>query len=72
MLYKVFNFGPSSHNWAILGTKMMQKWNFFKNPANPHDEIFLEGLVSQYSQISAWIMILLFAPNTWRHAEKIL
>ena len=52
MLHKICNFDPSSHILAILGTKMVQKWDFLKNPANPHDEIFLEGLVSHCSQIS--------------------
>ena len=40
-LFKVTNFGTSSLNLAILGTKMMLKWIFLKNPANPHDEIFM-------------------------------
>ena len=52
MLQKVCNFDPSSHNLAILGTKMVQKWDFFKNPANHHDEIFIEGLISHCGQIS--------------------
>ena len=30
MLHKVCNFGPSSHNLAILGAKMVQKWVFSK------------------------------------------
>ena len=38
---------------TFLGTKMVQKWDFLKNPANPHDEILLEGLVSHCGQISA-------------------
>ena len=53
MLHKVCNFGPSSHNLPILGRKMVQKWDFLKNPANPHDEIFLEGLVSYCGHICA-------------------
>ena len=40
-LHKVINFGNSGLNLAILGTKMMLKWIFLKNPANPHDEIFM-------------------------------
>ena len=52
MLHKVANFGPSSRNLAILGTKMVQKWDFLKNPANPFDEIFLEGLLSHCGQIT--------------------
>ena len=52
MLHEVCNFGPSSHNLAILGTIMVQKWDFLKNPANPQNEIFLEGLVSHCGQIS--------------------
>ena len=40
-LCKVPNFGTSSLNLAILGTEMMLTWNFLKNPANQHDEIFL-------------------------------
>ena len=62
MPHKVCNFGPSSHNLAILGTKMVQKWDFFKNP---QDEIFLEGLVSHCSQISVRIMDPLYPPKTW-------
>ena len=49
---QVCNFGPSSHNLAILGTKIVQKLDFLKNPANPHNEIFLEGLVSHCGQIT--------------------
>ena len=63
MLHKVCNFGPSSHNLAILGTKMVQKWDFLKNPSNPHDEIFSEGLVSHCGHISAGIMDPLCPPN---------
>ena len=63
MLHKVCNFGPSSHNLAILGAKMVQKWDFLKNPSNPHDEIFSEGLASHCSQISVWIMDPLCPPN---------
>ena len=33
MLQKICNFYPSSHILAILGTKMVQKWDFLKNPA---------------------------------------
>ena len=76
MLHKVCNFGPSSHNLAILGTKMVQKWDFLKNPANPHDEIFSEGLVSHCSQISVWIMDPLRPPNPlgscWKKIYLIL
>ena len=76
MLNKVCNFGPSSHNLAILGTKMVQKWDFLKNPANPHDEIFSEGLVSHCSQISVWIMDPLRPPNPlgscWKKIYLIL
>ena len=76
MLHKVCNFGPSSHNLAILGTKMVQKWDFLKNPANPHDEIFSEGLVSHCSQISVWIMDPLCPPNPlgscWKKIYLIL
>ena len=70
MLHKVCNFDPSSPNLAILGTKMVQKWDFLKNPANPHNEIFLEGLVGHCIQISLWIMDPLCPPKTWGHAEK--
>ena len=52
MLHKVCNFGPSSHNLAILGTKIVQKLDFLKNPARPYIEIFLEGLVGHCNQIS--------------------
>ena len=76
MLHKVCNFGPSSHNLAILGTKMVQKWDFLKNPSNPHDEIFSEGLVSHCSQISVWIMDPLRPPNPlgscWKKIYLIL
>ena len=76
MLHKVCNFGPSSHNLAILGTKMVQKWDFLKNPANPHDEIFSEGLVSHCSQISVWIIDPLRPPNPlgscWKKIYLIL
>ena len=76
MLHKICNFGPSSHNLAILGTKMVQKWDFLKNPANPHDEIFSEGLVSHCSQISVWIMDPLCPPNPlgscWKKIYLIL
>ena len=70
MLHKVCNFGPSSHNLAILGTKMVQKLDFLKNPANPHNEIFLEGLVSHCSQIYVWIMDPLCPPKTWSSMLK--
>ena len=70
MLHKICNFDPSSHILAILGTKMVQKWDFLKNPANPYDEIFLEGLVSHCGQISVWIMDLLCPAKSWGHAEK--
>ena len=70
MLHKVCDLGPSSHNLAILGAKMVQKWDFLKNPANTQDEIFLEGLVSHCSQISVLIMIPLCPPKTGGHAEK--
>ena len=53
MLHKISNFDASSHILAILGTKMVQKWDFLKNPANPHDEIFLESLVSYCGHICA-------------------
>ena len=72
MLHKVCNLDPFHHNLAILGTKMVQKWDFLKNPANPHNEIFLEGLVSHCGQISAWIMDPLWPAKTWGHAEKNL
>ena len=76
MLHKVCNFGPSSHNLAILGTKMVQKWDFLKNPSNPHDEIFSEGLASHCSQISVWIMDPLCPPNPlgscWKKIYLIL
>ena len=71
MLKKVSNFGLFSHSLAILVTKMMQNRDFLKNPANPHDEIFLDGLVCHCSQISVWIMIPLSPPKTWGHAENI-
>ena len=72
MLHKISNFDASSHILAILGTKMVQKWDFLKNPANPHDEIFLEGLVSHCGHICAWIMDPLWPAKTWGHAEKNL
>ena len=70
MLQKVSTFGLSSHNLANLGTEMIQKWDFLKHPANPHDEIFSEGLVSHCGQIFVWIMDLLCPVQTWEHAEK--
>ena len=66
---KVTNFGTSSLNLAILGTKMMLKWIFLKNPANPHDEIFLESLLSHCRQITVGIMDLLCPAKSWGHAE---
>ena len=53
MLHKVCDFGPSSHNLAILGATMVQKWDFLKKPANPHNKIFLGGLVTHCGQKSA-------------------
>ena len=53
LVYFDFGYVCSSLNLAILGTKMVQKWDFLKNPANPHDEIFLEGLVSYCGHICA-------------------
>ena len=51
MHHKVCNFGPSRQNLAVLGTKMVQKWDFLKKPANTQNEIFLGGLVSHCGQI---------------------
>ena len=72
MFHKICNFDPSSPILAILGTKMVQKLDFLIDPANPHNEIFLEGLVSHCDQISAWIMDPLWPAKTWGHAEKNL
>ena len=49
---------------------------FLKNPSNPHNEIFSEGLVSHCSQISVWIMDPLCPPNPlgscWKKIYLIL
>ena len=56
MIHKVSNFGPSNHNLAILGIKMVQKWDFLKNQANPHNPKTPKPHETNYSK---WNKILL-------------